>query len=375
MTLLRAPFPWFGGKSRAAHLVWERFGDVPNYVEPFAGSLAVLLARPTPPRIETVNDLDCYVSNFWRAVQNDPVAVARWADWPVNEVDMHARHKWLVDQREFREKMRDDPDFFDAKIAGWWVWGICQWIGSGWCSSPEWSGRISVVRKPRGITAAQLPKKRPVLRRGVSRHQIPSLRGDSGATGMGIHASGLAKKLPKMDRGTSSRMVGPITEWMEALRDRLRLVRVACGDWPRVLGPSATHLVGVTGVLLDPPYAVDAGRDPQLYSHDDVGAVSSRSQPALFDAFEKSMSERVREWAIDHGENPKMRIALCGLEGEHEMPPGWTRVAWKAQGGYAAAAGHHDNAKRERIWFSPHCLKPRGVESSPRDSEDVLRST
>ena len=23
---LKAPFPWFGGKSRAAHLIWERFG-------------------------------------------------------------------------------------------------------------------------------------------------------------------------------------------------------------------------------------------------------------------------------------------------------------------------------------------------------------
>jgi site-specific DNA-adenine methylase len=43
---MKAPFPWFGGKSRAAHLVWERFGNVPNYVEPFAGSLAVLLSRP-----------------------------------------------------------------------------------------------------------------------------------------------------------------------------------------------------------------------------------------------------------------------------------------------------------------------------------------
>lgn len=42
MKKLKAPFPWFGGKSRAAHLVWERFGAVGNYVEPFAGSLAVL---------------------------------------------------------------------------------------------------------------------------------------------------------------------------------------------------------------------------------------------------------------------------------------------------------------------------------------------
>ena len=57
--MLKAPFPWFGGKSRVADIVWDRFGDVANYVEPFFGSGAVLLARPHPPRIETVNDLDC----------------------------------------------------------------------------------------------------------------------------------------------------------------------------------------------------------------------------------------------------------------------------------------------------------------------------
>ena len=31
-------------------------------------------------------------------------------------------------------KLMGDPDYYDAKIAGWWLWGICQWIGSGWCS-------------------------------------------------------------------------------------------------------------------------------------------------------------------------------------------------------------------------------------------------
>src|SRR5208283_3571102 len=58
---MKAPFPWFGGKSRAASLVWDRFGNVPNYVEPFFGSGAVLLNRPHAPHTETVNDLDCLV--------------------------------------------------------------------------------------------------------------------------------------------------------------------------------------------------------------------------------------------------------------------------------------------------------------------------
>ena len=86
------------------------------------------------PGTETVNDLDCMVANFWRALQHDPEAVADAADRPVNEADQHARHLWLCSQEEFRERMKTDPEFYDAKIAGWWVWGQCIWIGSGWCS-------------------------------------------------------------------------------------------------------------------------------------------------------------------------------------------------------------------------------------------------
>ena len=120
-TVLKAPFPWFGGKSRVAHLVWERFGDVPHYCEPFFGSGAVLLKRLHEPRTETINDLDCYVSNFWRAVQKRPRAVAVYADWPINECDLHARHVWLVEQKAngFRERIQNEPGYFDAKIAGW----------------------------------------------------------------------------------------------------------------------------------------------------------------------------------------------------------------------------------------------------------------
>jgi site-specific DNA-adenine methylase len=109
---LKAPFPWFGGKSRVAAQVWQRFGDVSNYVEPFAGSLAVLLGRPHAPHVETVNDLDGYICNFWRAVQLDPEEVARHATNPVNECDLHARHAWLVQQRDtLTARLMGDPEF------------------------------------------------------------------------------------------------------------------------------------------------------------------------------------------------------------------------------------------------------------------------
>jgi hypothetical protein len=381
---MKAPFPWFGGKSRVAHLVWGAFGDCANYVEPFFGSGAVLLGRPHAPRIETVNDKDCYLANFWRATKYAPEEVARWADWPVNEIDLHARHLWLVGQVEFRERMRADPEFFDARVAGWWVWGICQWIGAGWCSESNWDttrpasrGRATaeqngrpdltanrgVHRRTRDLANSSTWQKRPSLgkgARGVQRvpppaDQVPMLSGSRGAAGRGVHASGLAHKLPllsagsgtgtgvhskmiKMDRGTASRMQGPVFEWMRALSERLRRVRVCCGDWKRILGRSSTELIGVTGVFLDPPYLAGS-RDPSLYGTESA-----------------DVAHAVREWALANGNNKKLRIALCGYEGEHEMP-GWQKVAWEASGGYAAAAGNTVNAGLERIWFSPHCSR------------------
>jgi DNA adenine methylase len=132
---IKSPMPYFGGKSRIASAIWKRFGDVPNYVDPFCGSLAVPLSRPHPPQTETVNDLDKFISNFFRAVKHDPDAVAWWADQPVDEASMEAQHYWLITKgAETLKPLMLDPDAYDAKIAGWWVHGACSWIGSGWCS-------------------------------------------------------------------------------------------------------------------------------------------------------------------------------------------------------------------------------------------------
>lgn len=382
MTPLRSPFPYFGGKSKAAGLIWSAFGDVANYIEPFAGSLAVMLARTTTPRVETINDADCYVANFWRATQKDPEAVARFADWPVNEIDLHARHLWLVNQGLFREQMRTDPEWFDPRVAGWWVWGICQWIGGGWCSvAPlengerpwEQNKKPQIGGKGRGITAHE--QRRPSLqrgKRGIDAHiervwePILALRGSRGAVGQGIHASGMREQMPKIGNsygrfasvgmhggykkpvighrghGLNVRNANVLTKILE-LAARLRFVRVCCGDWTRVLTDSATTSIGVTGVLLDPPYDVEStGRAKRLYSTDTAG-----------------ISKAVRKWALEHGDDPKMRIALCGYEGEHQMPKRWAKEEWKANGGYAAAGGNPNNSRRERIWFSPHCAPAR----------------
>ena len=138
---IKAPFPWFGGKRRVAPLVWQRFGDVKNYVEPFLGSCAVLLGRPHYPfvenRIETINDLDCYLANIWRCIKYDPDQTAEYADNWVCEADLHARHRWCYDNHEFRHRMRTEPEYYDCKVGGYWLFGISSWIGDNWCRVKE----------------------------------------------------------------------------------------------------------------------------------------------------------------------------------------------------------------------------------------------
>ena len=312
---MKAPFPWYGGKSRVSRIVWQHFGNVKNYVEPFFGSGAVLLNRPHAPQLETINDKDAYLANFWRALKAAPDDVAHYCDWPVNEADLHARHEWLLNQSDFRARMEHEPDYYDAKIAGWWVWGLCQWIGSGWCGEGYYA-------KPDNAS-----------------QQLPHL-GD----GKGVHRPSQQRpqlsQLFSEDTGIRSKGVSDdLYAYMNALAERLRRVRVCCGDWARITGPSVTWKHGITGVFLDPPYSHEL-RDTSLY-----GVESG------------SVAAEVRQWAIENGDNPLLRIALCGYDGEHTMPESWECVAWKASGGYAnQSGGANKNAAKERIWFSPHCV-------------------
>lgn len=340
MSDLVAPFPYFGGKSKVANDVWERFGDTPNYIEPFFGSGAMLLARPHEPKIETVNDKDGFVANFWRALQHDPEAVAWHADNPVNENDLHARHAWLVGQgSDIVSRLEGDAEFYDAKVAGWWVWGMSCWIGSGFASGRgPWKqvevepGDWQLIRVEKGDISRQLPHLGNAGR-GVNR-KLPHL-----SSGRGVK-----RKRPHLGdagRGTQRASNGALGDYFQALADRLKNVRVCSGDWSRICGDSPTIKNGLTAVFLDPPYSIEAERDNDLYRVEDG-----------------SVAHDVRGWAIERGDNPLFRIALCGYDSEHAMPDTWETFAWSTGGGYENQGKGTGNGKREVIWFSPHCLKP-----------------
>ncbi|MFC8873194.1 DNA adenine methylase [Streptomyces ardesiacus] len=68
---MKPPFPYYGAKGRLAPWI---VGHMPRehrvYVEPFAGSAAVLFARPRPAAHEILNDLDGNVVTFFRVLRD-----------------------------------------------------------------------------------------------------------------------------------------------------------------------------------------------------------------------------------------------------------------------------------------------------------------
>lgn len=73
---MKPPFPYFGGKTRLAGSIVDLLPQHDHYVEPFGGSLAVLLTKPRS-RMETVNDVDGDIQTFWRVLRDQPSELTR----------------------------------------------------------------------------------------------------------------------------------------------------------------------------------------------------------------------------------------------------------------------------------------------------------
>jgi site-specific DNA-adenine methylase len=212
-------FPYFGGKSKVAPQVWAHLGDPEIYIEPFAGSLAVLFARPTPARTEIAVDLDGLIVNFFRTLQHDWRSMEQYLSGAVSEIDVYAKHAALLEQRDvLNDKLRADPEWHNTMLAAWWWEGISSWLGSGY--------------------GHRLARQRPHIDR--------SLKG-AWATGM-----------------TDAKIT--------AAAERLGNVILLAGDWKdpwrRAVTPAIINRFDKSvGVFMDPPY-VDTARQKGLYAED-----------------------------------------------------------------------------------------------------------
>lgn len=325
---MKTPFPYFGGKALVAKEVWRRFGSVDFYIEPFAGSAAVLLNSPSIVH-GVLNDLNPFIANFWRAVKNDPEGVAWFADYPKSEIDLRVRHFWLVNMYDYLvQLLRQSHNTYDTEIAGWWVWGASMWIAGGWCDgNGKWaieSGKVVLANKRAGNRGIRLTR--------------PSYNYS------GVHRIGDVRLPSRYTLKEAGNVCVQKTVWllkyMEALSQLLSNTAVLCTDFLEALAFMENKNGNITAVFLDPPYSAE--RDKRIYDVDSP-----------------DVAHMARKWCLENGNNPSFRIALCGYEGEHnELEEyGWNKLAWKAQGGYSHIGNGRGKQNRflERIWFSPYC--------------------
>ena len=172
----------------------------------------------------------------------------------------------------------------------------------------------------------------------VKRQGLPGTEAGRGINRQRPHLGNAGRGINRCD--------GDVYGYLAALAEHLRGVRVACGDWTRVVTTGALREGSTVGVFVDPPYLGDV-RTADLYSTDD-----------------HTIAHDVREWCLANGDNPRYRIVLAGYAAEHDdlMPDSWRRHYWSASAAYSTTAsaarqdGNHANRANEVLWMSPHCL-------------------
>ena len=396
---LSTPWPYFGGKQWYAAEVWDQFGPVTRYIEPFFGSGAVLLRNPyeLPKAGEVVCDKNPFIANFWRSIkgkgpddEESAKAVAWWADYPTIHQDLRARHVWLLEwARDNAQRLWDDADFFDCKAAGWWAWGMSNWVGGGFCTgdlgqAPR-DARPYIMGHPggAGVSAQRLDLEPPDTRPHVMSHpggqgiqmsnlslpdKLPHVKKNPGGQGVQIQRLTLPDNRPyvcdtgygqgvqiQTDRSNgldAAPLDGSrLQPWMLELCRRLKRTVVLHRDWKSavtnkmMMRENGKKSKWIIGIFLDPPYRLSQGnRSKNIYQSDYDGSASD-------DAAEESY-----RWAVENGNDERLRIAFCCRHGDFPLPDGWTSSIRKFP-------GVKDAKRREKhqdeVMFSPHCGQGR----------------
>jgi hypothetical protein len=259
------------------------------------------------------------------------------------------------------------------------------WIGSGWSSGGgAWTVDADGIFYKQARGGAREPgvvRKLPHIgddgqgvnhagarEPGVKRQRPHIGDGGQGVNHAGAREPGVAAPARAREPGVAAPdtydyhpMTMPeIRRWFAFLSARLRHVRILNGDWRRCVTNGATKILAVRGgdhacgIVLDPPYAGDV-RNSHLYATES-----------------ESVAAHVHAWCAEHGDDPKLRIVLCGFDTEHVAleQRGWRVVEWYRagflKGGYANIRSD-SHQHRERLWLSPHCLA-----DAPSDDDDEM---
>ncbi|WP_422928626.1 DNA adenine methylase [Singulisphaera sp. PoT] len=216
--------PWFGSKRTLAPAILEELGEHRVYWEPFAGSMAVLLAKPKSS-METVNDLHGDLVNLARVVQDrleGPRLYRRLRRVPASEAIF----------KDAVEALKVPSDGIDPDRA--FAYFVASWLGRN------------------GIAGTQVG-----LKNGAGHSFCVRYTANGGQTGK---------------RWVSA--VGSIPAWSRRLREVTVLRRDAFEVIARIDDTSST------AIYVDPPYlketrsgyaSAEGGNGRYLHDFDDAG--------------------------------------------------------------------------------------------------------
>ena len=127
---MKPPVAYYGGKSRLAEWIVNMFPPHRVYLEPFAGSAAVLFAK-SPSTHEILNDLDGNVVNFYRVLRERG-----------DELERACRLS-PYSRAEFAQALVADPDIDDLERARRWFVRLNQSFAKTGSHATGWQASIN----------------------------------------------------------------------------------------------------------------------------------------------------------------------------------------------------------------------------------------
>lgn len=109
-------FPYHGGKRRMLKYILPLIPEHKTYIEPFAGGLAVFLAKKRC-KVEVVNDYNREIANFYRYVKFHCASLIDELEWY-----LHSRENFML--------LMDNPGLTELqRAARWYLLKVCSFGG------------------------------------------------------------------------------------------------------------------------------------------------------------------------------------------------------------------------------------------------------